>query len=404
MLRGVRASARVLLHGGEVGRVVFRSGGSEFHYTDDLRGVEHHVLGQIFEEDPRHRYREPVGVPAWFANLLPEEGSGLRRYYAARFEARVIDDARLLLGLGDDLPGAVVVEPLDVADDEVLPERAEARLDGAGAHLSALAGAQLKMSVLRDGDRLTLPAAGTTGGWIAKFPDTLHRGLAENEYLMMSWAGASGITVPAVDLVDAADVPDVFERHMPPGAAVYLVERFDRGPGGSRTHIEDMAQVTGVPPMLRDRGASYDGIGLSLTVVAGSDDFVEYLRRAVAMVLMGNEDAHLKNWSLRYPDGRSASLAPAYDLVCTSIYPHLRRGLVFPLGGTRQTDAIGLEEFRALAGTAGHPADDAADIVRNTVRSMISAWDGVRDRALFADLVDHIDERLRSHPLARQTR
>lgn len=197
MRKGVRARAQVWLGGQEVGTITFRSGGSEFRYTDDLLAADHQVLGQVFEESPRRPRRAAVGVPAWFANLLPEDGSALRRFYAtSRLGATWIDEPRLLLGLGNDLPGAVVVRATDIVDDAVLPEQTTARLDPRGAHLSALSGAQLKMSVMRDGDRLTLPAPGETGGWIVKFPDTVYRGLAENEHLMMSWSRVAGLDVP----------------------------------------------------------------------------------------------------------------------------------------------------------------------------------------------------------------
>lgn len=241
------------------------------------------AAGQVFEEAPRARLHEPVGLPAWFANLVPERGSGLRRYYASLFDERELDDARLLLNVGSDLPGAATVEPVDVPADGVLVDAAAVRVDGAGLHLSALAGAQLKMSVLRDGQRLTLPATGESGGWIAKLPDRTFPDLAENEYLMMRWAAAAGLDVPAVDLVRAAGVPDIFDTRLEPDSAIYVVERFDRTPGGGRVHIEDLAQVTNRPPIDRDpKDVSYDGIGRLVRGLTGDAGFVEYLRRLVA--------------------------------------------------------------------------------------------------------------------------
>lgn len=254
MLSAVTASARVLLQGRPVGTLTFAAGGSTFTYTDDLLDPEHQVLGQVFEDSPRGRFREPTGLPVWFANLLPERGSGLRRYYASRYGQTDVDDARLLLSLGADLPGAAVVEPVDLPDAGVLVDPAQATLDDGGLHLSALAGAQLKMSVLRDGMRLTLPAAGESGGWIAKLPDRLFPGLPENELLMMRWAAASGLDVPA-------GIPALFDTQLDPGASVYVVERFDRGPNGRRIHLEDFAQVTGRLPIHRDQADSYEAIG-----------------------------------------------------------------------------------------------------------------------------------------------
>jgi len=52
-------------------------------------------------------------------------------------------------------------------------------------------------------------------------------------------------------------------------------------------------------------------------LVAGESDFDEVVRRIAFQVLIGNGDAHLKNWSFVYPDGTSARLSPPYDLVAT---------------------------------------------------------------------------------------
>lgn len=399
MLRAVNGSARVALQGREVGELIFSAGGCTFRYTDDLLDPGHHVLGQVFEESPRQRFREPVGLPAWFANLLPEQGSGLRRYYASRFGERHLDDARLLLTLGSDLPGAAIVEPVDIPPGGVLVEPASVRVDGGGVHLSALAGAQLKMSLLRDGERFTLPASGESGGWIAKLPDRAFRGLAENEFLMMRWATVAGLDVPEVDLLPAAGVPDIFDARLEPGAAVYVIERFDRTRGGGRVHIEDLAQVTGRLPVHRDRDATYDGVGRLIRSVAGDDSYIEYLRRLVAMVLMGNADAHLKNWSIWYPDGRTTRLAPAYDLVCTTIYKTVETSLTFTLGGQRRSELIGMDEFRVVAEAAGFPTETAADVVRETAEKLLVAWIQIRREKLFPELIEHVQSRLARHPL-----
>jgi serine/threonine-protein kinase HipA len=48
--------------------------------------------------------------------------------------------------------------------------------------------------------------------------------------------------------------------------------------------------------------------------------FVEFVRRLIFNAAIGNNDMHLKNWSLIYRDGRTPQLAPAYDFVCTVRY------------------------------------------------------------------------------------
>ncbi|MBL8926617.1 MAG: HipA domain-containing protein [Pseudonocardia sp.] len=400
MLKAVHGSARVLLHRREVGELTFAAGGCTFRYTDDLLDPEHQVLGQEFEEAPRKLYRESVGLPAWFANLLPEPGSGLRRFYAALFDERQVDDARLLLTLGDDLPGAATVVPSDVPAEGFLVQPAIARVEQTGVHLSALAGAQPKMSVQRDGKRLTLPGRGEAGGWIVKFSSGSFPSLTENEYLMMRWAAEAGLDVPEIDLLPAESVPHVFDE-LQPGSLAYVVKRFDRGAEGQRVHIEDLAQATGIIPALRFHGATYDNIGVLVRALTGDSGFAEYLRRLVAMVVMGNTDAHLKNWSLRYPDGRTPTLAPAYDLVCTTFYRTLSRQLVFPIGGRHRPDAADLDAFEQVAEAAGYPDGEASAVVLETAERLRDAWREVRREPLLPELIAHIDERLERHPLTR---
>lgn len=403
MLKAVAGTASVVLGGREVGLLRFRAGGCTFTYTDDLRDPGHLVLGQVFEEEPRRIFAERTGLPSWFANLVPEQGSGLRRYYATRFEPKHIDDARLLLSLGADLIGAATVVPIDIPEYGVLVELVDARVDGQGLHLSAIPGAQRKMSLQRNGERLTLPARGKTGDWIVKLPDGTWPGLVENEYLMMTWATATGLDVPRVDLVPAAGVENIFGDRLAPEAPVYVVERFDRRPGGERVHVEDLAQVTRrLPdPGHRDTNATYDEIGLLVRTLTGEDGFAEYLRRLVAMVVMGNNDAHLKNWSLTYPDGRTPHLAPAYDLVCTTFYPELPDKLTFPLGGQGRAGAVGSGHLEGVALLAGYPTDAAREIIRDTAQRLHDSWPEARADARLPELVGHIDHRLAHHPLTR---
>ena len=254
------------------------------------------------------------------------------------------------------------------------------------------------MSVQRDGKRLTLPGRGETGGWIVKFSSGPFPSLAENEYLMMRWAADAGLDVPEVDLLPAESVPHVFDE-LQPGSLAYLVKRFDRTSEGQRVHIEDFAQVTGTIPALRDQGGTYDTIGALVRALTGDGGFTEYLRRLVAMVVMGNADAHLKNWSLLYPDGLTATLAPAYDLVCTTFYRTLPRRLVFPIGGRLRPDAADPAAFEQVAEAAGYPADQALPIVQETAERLREAWRDVRREPLLPELIAHIDERLDRHPL-----
>src|SRR6266581_348976 len=99
------AASEVRLHGKRVGELRFDRGGSAFRYEDPLDSLDHNVLGQIFEDDPRIVRSVRVGLPPWFANLLPE--GELRKQIIRELGGGNVGDYTLLLRIGRYLPGAV---------------------------------------------------------------------------------------------------------------------------------------------------------------------------------------------------------------------------------------------------------------------------------------------------------
>ena len=276
--------------------------------------------------------------------------------------------------LGADLPGAIVVRPVDgaapPADDEA----------PSGAHADeqpfrfSLAGVQLKFSALMEASKgLTLPVAGVGGDWIVKLPSPRFEAVPETEYAMMTLAKAVGLDVPEVRLVATKDIGRL-PPHLPEAFGQSLaVRRFDRPRAAERVHIEDFAQVFGVYPENKYRKASHGSIARVLWLEAGEEAVTEYTRRLVFSVLIGNADAHLKNWSLIYPDRRTPKLAPAYDLVATVPYFPADR-LALSLGETRAFADIDLDRFRRFAEKAGLPARVVLRTARETADTVRDLW------------------------------
>ena len=185
----------------------------------------------------------------------------------------------------------------------------------------------------------------------------------------MTLARAVGIDVPDVRLVATKNIGRL-PQNLPEAFGESLaVRRFDRPVGGGRMHIEDFAQVFGVYPEKKYEKASYGSIARVLWLETGEEGITEYTRRLVFNVLIGNADAHLKNWSLIYPDGRSPKLAPAYDLVGTIPYmPHDR--LALSLGDTKEFAHVDLERFRRFAEKAGLPVRLVTQTARETARKV----------------------------------
>ena len=398
MQRDVTAS--VFLGDRSVGVLGYHKGNTWFDYTD--LSPDHPVLGQGFERDPRKRRSGSGSVPEWFANLLPEVGSGLRQLVATELGKRRLHDFALLCHLGDDLSGAVRVLP-DVPLDDLPDHETESECAHEHALRFSLAGVQPKFSMRYEGKALVLPATGSGGDWIVKLPDQRFPDVPANEYAMLAWARQAGIDVPEARLAVGRDLRNLPGDVIAPDARALAVRRFDRTDDG-RVHQEDFAQVREVSADAKYNRATYEGIGRVIRAVCGQADTVEYVRRLVAIVLMGNADAHLKNWTLRYPDGKHARLSPAYDLVCVTAYPKAKAdpNLAFPLGGTVRTELITVGHFRRLAPALDLSESRLVETVGETAEAMASSWPDVKKTCPVPDFVTKtVESRLKTLPLLR---
>lgn len=365
------------------------------------------VLGQLFLDDLDAEHAARSRLPAWFANLLPE--GALRELLVRRLGPAAAHEFLLLQRLADDLPGAVRLAA-DVEDPGV-PDSALAALSGYPAVALdgepeplrfSLAGVQLKFSATRSGRGLTIAASGRGGDWIVKFPDARFAGVPENEFATMNWARASGIDVPETALVPLKDVEGQPAGGLPDrDALAFAVRRFDRGSDGARVHIEDFAQVMGLFPEEKYTRANFETLGRLLLTIAGPEDFEAWLRRIVFMIASGNGDAHLKNWSLVYPDGMTARLAPAYDLVATVLFIPADR-LALNLGKSKDWAAIDRPVFGRLAVKLGLPEGQVLQAVDEALSRTLNAWRaGASGFGFSAQDRDRLEAHMRRVPLLR---
>ena len=336
------------------------------------------VLGQLFE-DRRPRAIETSGLPCWFAHLLPQ---GLLRRAIARQAGIDEDDGfGLLAALGHDLPGAVVLRP---TGSKVNPNReVEApRLPPESPLRFSLAGAQWKLSVRQDERGLTIPVEGESGQKIAKFQDPSFPGLPRIEMATMSWAAATELRLPGFRLAPLSEF-EALPSFIPSSeGAAFLIDRFDRTEGAGRIHIEDFGQILDVPPGPTQYHGRFEHIGVVLAALCPQEDLREFVERLAFCAICGNTDAHLKNWSLLYPDGRAPRLSLAYDLVASVLYvPSIRDELALELGGSKRFEDVTEESFLPLAKACELPFDvvrgwarSAAERARSAFRNHAARW------------------------------
>lgn len=313
----------VWLYEDRVGTLHQRGDHTRFVFEPDyLADPLRPLLGLRFEEGASERYASALRLPPWFSNLLPE--GLLRRWIADDRGVSPDREMELLAQVGHDLPGAVRVLPDPSWQDDDTTWH-----DGVGPVGAfepeqpwrfSLAGVGLKFSMLAKDDRLTLPAYGEGGDWIVKLPDRQYRNVPLNECTMMSLASVCGIDVPPHRLVHRDELDGLPSGVWPPGEEwAYAVRRFDRRADRRPVHIEDLAQVRDFYPEQKYAG-SYETLASLVYRRRHLDDLREFTRRLAFCVLIGNGDAHLKNWSFIYHDPHIPTLAPAYDLLCTAVY------------------------------------------------------------------------------------
>ena len=369
----------VWLNDAPVGQLnLTRNDGCEFRLFESYKNAyPRPILGQQFLDDPDHVHASRQRTPPWFSNLLPE--GPLRELIARQAGVSVYREYFLLHHLGEDLPGAV-----RIVADEALPETPGAAWPATDEHSRegdwhfSLAGVQLKFSALREGRGMTIPVGGTGGDWIVKLPDARFPGVPENEQATMRWAEASGISTPETRLIPVAEISG-----LPPeagtltGEAALAVRRFDRPSAGERVHIEDFAQILGLYPEQKYAGANYETLANLVCRLAGESGLDEFIRRLVFIVASGNGDAHLKNWSLIYPDGVNARLSPAYDFVSTIQYKADDQ-LALNLARSKRWQDITRESFLRLARKIGENETRMADRLERAREDIMAAWHASR--------------------------
>lgn len=379
----------VLLYEDRVGTLYHKGDHTRFVFSEAyLDDPDRAVLGLRFEESLRSRYASALRLPKWFSNLLPE--GPLREWIAQDRGVSLDREMELLAQVGHDLPGAVRILPADSPDGDwegAMPGGVD--LHGSLHSVPAdspwrfsLAGVALKLSMLAQGDRLTVPVGGAHGDWLVKFPDHRHEDVPRNEFTMMSLARATGIETPEVRLVHRDELDGVPARMWPNGEQwAYAVRRFDRlhDVGRTSVHIEDFAQVRDKYPQEKYQG-SFETV--AALAYRGRDiaALLEAVRRIAFSVIIGNGDAHLKNWSLIYRNRRLPTLSPVYDLVSTAVYAPGDEPEDFGLsfGGSKRFSDMKPTTFKRLQyrldNRVGTTNSDLAAVAAQTAQRVREYW------------------------------
>jgi len=284
--------------------------GGRFAFTYDssyLEGRRPAVAHTLPLQEKPH-YSE-AGLHPFFDNLVAE--GWLRNAQARALGVNRDNRFALLLAFGRDCAGAVsIVDPEPVKDlriDATDPEQIAAL-----ASRASLSGIQPKMLAVREGGAFRPAAAGETSTHIAKLPSGQLSNIIEIEWLSTV---ATRALLPHETIVELemASLGKVASKAL-------LIRRFDRTKSGRKLHFEEFNQLFGQKSDDKYEGSYEQMAGFvrstPLCVPAEAEGI---FRRVLACLLIGNTDAHLKNFAMMHtPDG--LRLAPAYDLLASSLY------------------------------------------------------------------------------------
>jgi serine/threonine-protein kinase HipA len=317
----------------------------------------------------------PSETSPFFEGLLPE--GAVRDTIAKNLKLSVGNGFGLLQALGAECAGAVTLtshakdqagpalaesgpaedEGVRWLDDEELgqlvrelPEHPLGVSDGRQVRLS-LGGVQEKLLLTRTpAGRFGQPLRGGPSTHILKPGQERYPGLVANEAFCLRVARCAGLPVAKAEIVEVAEQPCL------------LVERFDRTYNKqariTRLHQEDVCQALGRLPSAKyevEGGPSLAEIFALLRELASvgtARDVNNLMLATVLNWLLGNSDAHGKNFGLIYHSGEEIRLAPLYDIVSTSIYD-LKPEMAMLIGGVEEPALVDAESWRRMGTECG---------------------------------------------------
>ena len=297
----------------------------------------------------------------FFANLLPE--ANVRQQICKSLGISQSNDFQLLKAIGGDCAGALAITASSELESSKSPPRYEAvteeqlalwsvgkpdafsAVTGHNQVRLSLAGAQDKLPVNVDGDRILIPVGSTPSTHILKFASPFYSHLPENETFVTLLAGAVGLPVVNICLRQTTR------------ARLAVITRYDRIVREGqyrRLHQEDFCQALGISPSNKYEKEGGPCLKQCADIIRRHTSFPlvdlqKLLQWALFNLLVGNADAHGKNLSLLYDANGSPSLAPFYDLVCTRNYKKISRDLAMNLGGISDPDMVGTQHLLTLA-------------------------------------------------------
>ncbi|MHA1540542.1 MAG: type II toxin-antitoxin system HipA family toxin [Alphaproteobacteria bacterium] len=290
----------------------------------------------------------------FFENLIPE--ADIKKAITKKLGISNNNPISLLFEIGGDCAGAISLYPIDYKpkiQNEKLKEITKNEfveilnnlpksplLSGNDVRLS-LAGAQPKLAIIYKNGKMFFPNDSFFSTHIIKKENNEYKGIIENEYFCMRLANELGLEIPNVEIKKIKGTKSLF------------IKRYDRE-DDVRIHQEDFCQCLGFvssKKYQKDGGPSIKNCFNFIenhSSMAGKDK-KRLIQAVVFNYLIGNNDAHAKNFSMLHQEDGYFVLAPFYDLVSTTVYPELSKFLAMKIGNAKESNQVRKENFIELA-------------------------------------------------------
>ncbi len=349
------------------------SSDSQFCYSEEYL-LDQEASALSISLPLRKQPYSPSQTKCFFEGLLPEGFT--RRSVAQWMHVDEEDYLSILHGLGRECLGAISItaegEETE-ASYEKITEQQIRDLAAEGAEKSTELVMRSHLSLTGASGKVGLYYAESEAAWylpwgtapsthIVKQSHIRLDSLVTNEQLSLKTASRCGIDIPNSFIINTGKGEDQ--------EVLFATQRFDRVfsanpktvghlPCPLRLHQEDFAQAMGIPSAFKYERESefYMKKMFDLLREYSSNPIADQMKLwdiVVFNYLIGNTDAHIKNFSLRYsPDLKSIRLAPAYDIVSTTVYEQSTREMAFRIGGAHAIDDITVDSFRKAAREVG---------------------------------------------------
>ena len=385
--------------------------GVVFSYDDSYRTNKSNSALSISMPLSKKEYSQKECLP-FFSGLLPE--GDVKRRVSDFLHVSESSTLKLLQELGGECAGMISILPenkncsvqksyafnnenYELLDDEtlygfieninvrpLLKAKKELRL--------SLAGAQEKLPLVYFDKKFYLPKSDAPSTHIVKpSGDGELSTLSINEFVCMKLAQSCGLNVPSVELKTINNTTFLLE------------ERYDRivnKKSIKRLHQEDFCQALGI---MSDRKYQNDN-GPDITKIYSLIqkectipllDTKEFLKYVIFNFIIGNCDAHGKNYSLLYEKG-SSKLSPIYDAICTLVYPSLTKKMSMKIGKHYEILKVTKQDFVELATSINLKSSIVLKMLDETITNITNGFDKIRNEKSLAPYQDFLDK-LESH-------